>query len=119
MTRVFQVLASWRSLLSGDSRAPFRSEWPMEAAGSMENACGVSHSPLDGASGADHSYHRPDGYGDTIHNFNCLWNRGSSKPPARTWQIWAGLRCAPATHVGNSLCRSMSPVGRPHRRSAA
>ena len=52
--------------------------WPVESAGSMENASGVSHSPLDGASSADHSYHRPYDEKLRFHNPTCPQKRGSS-----------------------------------------
>lgn len=54
-----------------------RATRPVETAGSMENACGVSHSPLDGAQGAAHSYHRLYDYEGMIHKLNCPRKRGS------------------------------------------
>ena len=58
---------------------------PMEAAGSMEDASGVSLSPLDAASGADHSSHRSGDYEDRIHKSNRPPNRGSS---TLRWHLW-------------------------------
>jgi len=65
----------------------------------------------------------PDGSGPASETGRCT--RGTSVrkplkriPPARTWRIWAGLRCAPVSS-GELPRRLMSPAGRPRRSTAA
>jgi hypothetical protein len=79
-----------RSSFSGQPGASFQSGWPMEAAGAMENACGVSHSPLDAAARRPQAPHLYDYY------FNPL---GSVHPnPGGSNLIVAPLRWGDHNH---------------------
>ena len=51
---------------------------PVEAAGTVENAGGVSHRPLDGASGSAHTSHRLDGGGARKPQQTVSTKRGNS-----------------------------------------
>ena len=48
-----------------------------------------------------------------VYERNQRLNASQERPPARTWQIWAGQQRASAPRRGELLGRLMSPAGRP------